>query len=245
MTDTEEEKAADSTGKNEETTNQEDTSKSVKKEKKRYVFNCTKCGKCCKDRTSVPVTIRDIETWTKKGMITALLPHLSVEFIPVKGSQGQFVQLVMKKQPTGEGGEAITGCPMFDEENSICNIYHSMPVDCSAYPLGFNGKIFFIRDKTCEGIGNGTMTKERLINDRNLAEEDYNAKVSSNTVFPILTSLLNKFFMQELLEQQKRLRKNLSDEEKAKLDDIDKILKNKTSEEPPAEENQSESNTGK
>ncbi|MHA2297684.1 MAG: YkgJ family cysteine cluster protein [Candidatus Hodarchaeales archaeon] len=205
-----------------EISNQENKTE-VKKKTPKYVFNCTKCGQCCKDRVSVPITIVDIDKWTKKGMITSILPHLSMNYVMIEDGKGQFVQLVMKN-PTTEDGSQPQGCPMFDEENSICNIYMNMPLDCASFPLGYNGQSHFVRsiaDKKCEGLGQGKMTKERLTADSKFSKETYEAMVSINTVFPLFYSL----FMKDLMFQQEQMQKNLSEEDKAKIDEINKIMR--------------------
>ncbi|MFW9996303.1 MAG: YkgJ family cysteine cluster protein [Candidatus Odinarchaeota archaeon] len=207
-----------------ESTEQQKESKEGK-EKQKYVHNCTKCGNCCKDRTGVPITVADINKWTEKGMITTLIPHLAIGFAALEGGQGQLVQLVMKK-PLAEDGTQPTGCPMYDETNSLCNIYSNMPLDCASFPLGYNGQSYFIRSiagKKSPGLGNGKMTKETLQESSRLAKEFYAELLTASTVFPMFYSLV----MKDLMEQQERLRKSLSDEEKAKIDEIDNIMRGK------------------
>lgn len=178
--------------------------------KKRYVFNCTKCGNCCEKREFVPISVADIRNWTKSGTINAVFPNLKFRTIQAVGSEENqgFLSLVLT------GSEE--GCSMFDKENRLCNIYHSMPLECKAFPLGFNGKNYSIKDKSVPGLGHGTMTKERLIEDRDNARADFEAKMETQMVLPLLYSL----FMQNLLEQQQKVMEEMPEEKRKQLDEL-------------------------
>lgn len=193
---------------------------SAPKPKKKYVFNCTKCGTCCKKREYVPVSLADIRNWTKSGTINAVFPNLKLTTLQVGESEENqaFMTLVIT------GSE--NGCSLLDQENHLCNIYHSMPLECKAFPLGYNGKNYYIKDKTVPGLGHGTMTKERLIEDRDNARVDFEARVETQMMLPLLYSI----FMQNLLEQQQKVMEALPDEKRKQLDDLLKTPKEKKEE---------------
>ncbi|MHA1974190.1 MAG: YkgJ family cysteine cluster protein [Candidatus Hodarchaeales archaeon] len=175
--------------------------------KKKYIFNCTKCGQCCEKREFVPVTITDLKIWTTTGVINAVFPHLKFRTYQTE-DKNQYVSLVI------QGGEG--GCALFDKENRLCNIYHSMPLECKAFPLGYNGKNYYIKDKSVPGLGNGSMTKERLIEDRDNARADFQAKLENQMILPLLYSL----FMQNLIDEQQKVMKNMPEEKRKQLEEL-------------------------
>ena len=95
-----------------------------------------------------------------------------------------FPQLVLETK------ENEKGCPMYDSENKNCQVYHDMPLNCQAYPLGYNGEKYFVTDTACQGLGEGEMTAEQLKVQRDAAKEDYEARVESNTLVPLLYSII-------------------------------------------------------
>jgi len=177
---------------------------------KKYVFNCTKCGTCCEKRGYVPVSLVDIRNWAKSGTLNAIFPNLKFQTLQAGESEEKqaFMTLVIA------GSE--NGCSLFDKENRLCNIYHTMPLECKAFPLGYNGKNYYIKDKTVPGLGNGTMTKERLIEDRDNARADFEARVETQMMLPLLYSL----FMQNLMEQQQKVMEQMPEEKRKQLDEL-------------------------
>ncbi len=208
------------TGQEEEKIAREDQPQAEEKktEKKKYVFNCTKCGQCCEKRKVVPVSFADIRKWTQSGLINTMFPHLKLRTFPTKIQEE--VREVISIGLVG----TETGCPLYDSENKLCNIYHSMPLECQAFPLGFNGQQYFIKDKTVPGLKHGTMTKEKLIADRDNARLDYEAQVEAQMLLPITYSL----FMQNLIEQQEKIRDEMPEDKRQQLDDLIKGEKPKT-----------------
>ncbi|MHA2246476.1 MAG: YkgJ family cysteine cluster protein [Candidatus Hodarchaeales archaeon] len=188
------------------------------KAKRKFVFNCTKCGNCCKKREFVPISIVDLRNWTQSGMANAVFPSLKFQALQTAESEEKqsFLALVL--------ASSEKGCPMFDKENRLCNIYHSMPLECKAFPLGYNGQNYFIKDKSVPGLGNGTMTKDRLINDRDNARADFEARVETQMILPLIYSL----FMQNLLEQQKKAMEEMPEEKRKQFDDLLKAQKDES-----------------
>lgn len=212
------ESETESETKDEKSSNDKQTQGEKPKAKKKYVFNCTKCGNCCEKREFVPVTLTDMRNWIKSGTINAVFPHLRFRALQTVGTEEK--QELLTLVITG----SENGCSLFDKENRLCNIYHSMPLECKAFPLGYNGKNYFIKDKSVPGIGQGTMTKERLIEDRDNARADFEARIETQMMLPLLYSL----FMQNLLEQQQKAMDEMPEEKRKQLDELLKIQKDQS-----------------
>ena len=200
----------DQEGKKLEQDESSQTEEKKTKEKKKYVFNCTKCGQCCEKREIVPVSLADLRKWTQTGMINSIFPHLKMKAFQttIQDQPREVISMVLVGKETG--------CPLYDSDNKLCNIYHSMPLECQAFPLGYNGQQYFIKDKTVPGLGQGSMTKERLVADRDNARLDYEAQVETQMLLPITYSL----FMQNLIEQQQKIRDDMPEEKRQQLDDL-------------------------
>ena len=200
----------DQEGKKLEQDESSQTEEKKTKEKKKYVFNCTKCGQCCEKREVVPVSLTDLRTWTQSGMINSIFPHLKMKAFQttIQDQPREVISMVLVGKETG--------CPLYDSDNKLCNIYHAMPLECQAFPLGYNGQQYFIKDKTVPGLGQGSMTKERLVADRDNARLDYEAQVETQMLLPITYSL----FMQNLIEQQQKIRDDMPEEKRQQLDDL-------------------------
>ena len=105
---------------------------------------------------------------------------------------------------------------MYDDENKNCQIYHDMPLNCQAYPLGYNGEKYFVTDKACKGLGEGQMTLEQLKTQRDSAKEDYEARLESNTLVPLVYSII----MGDLVDQSRKAMENMSEDQKSQLQDL-------------------------
>lgn len=181
-----------------------------KKDTGRYVFQCQKCAKCCERVDSVVVSLADLKRWSNDLTLPSLFPYLTIEL-----KNDNFIQISLKK-PESPGGEPQNGCPLYDENNKICNIHFSMPLYCSSYPLGFDGKNYFLKDKECQGLGKGEMTQEDLKSARDTAKEDFEARVNSSLLLPVIHGLIMAF----ILNQSKKRIDELTPEQKDKLNEI-------------------------
>lgn len=190
----------------EEKSNNEDP----KKESGKYVFQCQKCGKCCESVESLVVSFADLKRWSSDLTLPSLFPYLTIEL-----KKDNFIQISLKK-PESLEGEPQNGCPLYDENNKICNIHFSMPLYCSSYPLGFDGKNYFLKDKECQGLGKGQITQEELKSARDSAKEDFEARVSSSLLLPVIHGLTMAF----ILDQSKKRINELTPEQKDKLNEI-------------------------
>lgn len=192
------------------TENSESVSNEQKEIQSRYVFECQKCGECCEKKDSVVVSITDLERWNKDLTLPSLYPYLAIEMM-----DNASIQISLKKNESSEG-EKQTGCPLYDENNKICNIYFSMPLFCRSFPLGYDRSNFYIKDKTCSGLGKGDMTEEALKEARDCAREDFEVRVSSSMLLPIIHGLILGFIM----DQSKKQIDSLTPEQKNKLTEI-------------------------
>jgi hypothetical protein len=105
---------------------------------------------------------------------------------------------------------------MYDPENKLCNIYHSMPLHCRSFPLGWNGSNFFIKDRECQGIGRGEMTTERLKGHREAARQELEARRECGILMPSLQGIFTRFFV----EASTRTLEAMSDEDRRKLEEL-------------------------
>ena len=80
----------------------------------------------------------------------------------------------------------------------------------------YNGEKYFVTDTACQGLGEGEMTTEQLKIQRDAAKEDYEARVESNTLVPLLYSII----MGNLVDQSKKAMENMTDEQKNQLQDM-------------------------
>jgi Fe-S-cluster containining protein len=181
-----------------------------KKESGKYVFECQKCGQCCEGRESINVTLADLKKWSTDMTLPSLYQFLTIEII------GENYIQISLKHPNSSQEDTGSGCPMYDKENKICNIYFSMPIFCKSFPLGYDGKNYYLKDKTCKGLGKGQMTQEGLTEARESAKEDFEALVFTSSVLPLIHGLTMGF----IWEQSRKQMDELSDEQKEKLNDI-------------------------
>jgi Fe-S-cluster containining protein len=192
--------------------NTEEKSKNeeTKKDTGKYVFQCQKCGQCCESMDSVAVSLADLKQWSNDLTLPSLFPYLTIEL-----KNDNFIQISLKK-PESREGETQKGCPLYDENNKICNIHFSMPLYCGSFPLGFDGKNYFLKDKDCQGLGKGQMTQEDLKSTRESAKDDFEARVSSQLLLPVIHGLTMAF----ILNQSKKRIDELTPDQKDKLSEI-------------------------
>ena len=188
--------------------------------------NCPNC-KCC-NREPVMICFEDIKRWTMDQTLNVVFANLEYSL------DAGYPMIILKKAPNE------TLCAMFNKETNRCNIYYSKPISCSAYPLGFNGNAFFVIEKDCPGLGQGSMTKEALKEMRDRAKLDFDCRTQTSATLP----LLNLLFMQFMQKQSQEALGSLSEEDKKKLEEIlskERTPKEKEKEAPFVKEEPSES----
>ena len=108
------------------------------------------------------------------------------------------------------------GCPMYDSVNKLCNIYHSMPLYCRSFPLAFNGTGYFLKDRECQGIGQGSMTQASLEVHRKVAREELEARRECGILMPSLQGVFTRFFV----EASAKTLEGMSDDDRRSLEDL-------------------------
>ncbi len=181
------------------------------KETKKYIPNCTKCGSCCEKWGEIPIYLEDLQKWFLDGTISYILPFLQLREAPPA-----YVRLVIQKLSAEGEDTNPSGCPLYDYNNKICNVYSSMPLHCAAYPLAFNGEKFYLVDSESPGIGNGNMTNESLELARQRAKDHFNALSTTSSLLPVLYAVI----VGNIMRQSQETMESLSEEDKKKLEEL-------------------------
>ncbi|MBN1802450.1 MAG: YkgJ family cysteine cluster protein [Candidatus Lokiarchaeota archaeon] len=202
--------------------------------KTKFTFKCTRCDKCCLSRGPIPITAWDLQLWAHNKVVANFLPYLDIQEIPSGG-----IDLILKPIVPPKSGnddeasntpspfrqvpiEDLLGakCSMYNEEQKKCLIYENRPLSCRTYPLEFDGNSFTIVDEECPGIGEEGMTKEDLKEMRDIAKTMFLELARMRISLPVLYQVLSKTFMMDLMKQQMEVMSNMSEEDRAKLDEI-------------------------
>lgn len=168
--------------------------------KPKFIFNCQRCERCCE--RDISIYLNDIERWSKDGTIYQVFPSLTIS------AESMAVSLNLEK----EDGK----CKMYDPASKECKIYNSCPIVCRAYPLMHDGSGFLLRDKDCPGLNKGEMTAESLDEMRKAAIEENEDEKRTATILPMLQAIL----MGQMAKKSEEAYSKLSEEEKAKLEEI-------------------------
>lgn len=216
-----------------EETKAEVESKQPEKESKKakFTFTCTRCDECCLARGPIPITFYDLEMWAKNGVVANFLPYLDIYNKP-DGS----IDLILKPLPAKpkEGEESKRDpfmsvpieelleekCPLYNKEKKECLVYENRPLSCRTYPLEFDGKNFTIVDVECPGLNEEGMTKEELKEMRDTAKRMFYELTRMRITLPVLNQLVTQKVMMDLMKQNMEAMSKMSDEDRAKLDEI-------------------------
>lgn len=180
------------------------------KKPSKFVFECQRDGRCCEERESINVYVEDIERWSKDGTVYKIFPDLSIEDI----GTGMPTKITIKKTKI-KGGSGFA-CPLLDMKTKACTIYSNRPISCIAYPLGFNGVNYVLKDENCPGLNKGEMTRERLKEMRDAAKKEHEAILQMRGTLPALYGL----FMKLMTEQSEKALGRLSKEDRERLNEI-------------------------
>ena len=230
------------TKKEEVTTEKTEEQAETETSKAKFTFKCTRCDKCCLARGPIPITLWDLELWARNGVVANFMPYLEVYNKPDGGIDLILKPLAPPKKeddPTPSdpfGGTSIEDllevkCPLYNKEQKKCLIYENRPLSCRTYPLEFDGKNFSVVDVDCPGIGEPGMTKDELKEMRETAKTMFYELTRMRIALPVLTQMISRNVMMDLMRQNMEAMNKMSDEDKAKLDDIFK----KNQEEAPSE----------
>lgn len=181
----------------------------------RFVYECVRCGHSCADRNIVEITLADLRTWAEDQSLAAVFPHLRLMAVG-----RPYLDIVMASD---EGAEAFLqgdsehrGCPLYDVDNKLCNIHHSMPLYCRSFPLAFNGNGYFLKDRECQGIGAGEMTQERLEAHRKAARDELEARRECGVLMPSLQGIFTRFFVEASVKTMEAM----SEDDRKSLEEI-------------------------
>lgn len=203
----------------------------TEKSKAKFTFKCTRCDKCCLARGPIPITLWDLELWAKNGVIANFLPYLDIYNKPDGG-----IDLILKPLPSQKKEEdkekpepfsekpiedlLEEKCPLYNKEQKKCLIYDNRPLSCRTYPLEFDGKNHSIVDVECPGVGEEGMSKEELKEMRDTAKMMNYELTRIRISLPVLNQIISNNFMRVLMQQQMEALSKMSEEDKAKLDEI-------------------------
>ncbi len=181
----------------------------------KFIYECVRCGHSCADRNVVELTLRDLQRWTMDQTLAAVFQHIRLAQLG-----NPFLDLVLASdeglEATRKGDREWTGCPLYDRENKLCNIYATMPLACRSFPLAYDGEAFFVRDRGCKGLGQGEMTVERLKAHRDAAREELEARRETLLLTPSLQGIFTRFFVDE----SNRALERMSEEDRARIEEI-------------------------
>ncbi len=222
-------------------------SKTEEEPKKKFSFKCTRDDKCCLERGPIPITFWDLELWARNGVIANFMPYLDIYNKPDGG-----IDLILKPLPPppkeGEDEEKTEEkrdpfgnipieklltekCPLYNKEKKECLVYDNRPLSCRVYPLEFDGKNFTIVDIECPGLEEEGMTPEELKEMRDNAKTMYYELTRMRIALPVLSQMISQKVMMDLMRQNMEAMSKMSDEDRAKLDEI--FQKNKEDSKTP------------
>ena len=203
----------------------------TEQQKAKFTFKCTRCDKCCLQRGPIPITMWDLELWARNGVVANFLPYLDVFNKPDGG-----LDLILKPlaSPKKEEDKAKAEpfletpieelleekCPLYNKEQKKCLIYDNRPLSCRTFPLEYDGKHYSIVDVECPGVGEEGMTKEELKEMRDTAKLMNYELTRIRIALPVLNQIISNNFMRLLMQQQMEALSKMSEEDKAKLDEI-------------------------
>ena len=154
--------------------------------------------------------------------------------------------MFLKRAPVEGDDSNPSGCPLYDYENKICNLYSSMPLHCVAYPLAYNGEKYYLVDKESPGLGLGNMSKESLAEARLRAQNHFSALTSTSSILPLIYSLIlgnmikrNQEAMEAMSEEDReQLEELMKKSEEEKADETEKADKTEKADETEKAENE-------
>ncbi|MFW9973255.1 MAG: YkgJ family cysteine cluster protein [Candidatus Odinarchaeota archaeon] len=211
--------------------NEEDVEK--EKPKAKFTFNCTRNDSCCLSRGPIPITLWDLEMWARNGVVANFMPYLDTYSKPDGG-----IDLILKplpppqkedeekKETTDPFGtvpiEELLNvkCPMYNKDDKKCLVYENRPLSCRTYPLEFDGKNYIVVDADCPGVGNGEMSTDELKEMRDTAKTMHYELTRMRIALPVLNQMITQKIMMDLMRQNIEAMSKMSDEDRAKLDEI-------------------------
>jgi Fe-S-cluster containining protein len=158
------------------------------------------------------VTIGDISRWTEQDYLSHIIPGL---VLVAPESEEESIGIETQRRPLKKDSEK-TACMFYQEDSNACSIRYSRPISCKTFPLDYDGTKFRVIEKSCPGIGKGEVQKDSLREARETAEQEFKERSETEKAIPGLYAVL----MNHMLRQSAEAMRNLSEEERAKLDEI-------------------------
>ena len=181
----------------------------------KFIYECVRCGHSCQDRNVLVITLRDIKHWVEDQTLEAIYSHIRLVDIGMP-----FLEPAIASEEGlkafHEGDKEHKGCPLYDKDNKLCNIYSSMPLACRAFPLAYDGERFLVRDRECKGLGQGEMTADRLRAHRDAAREEHEALLETAMLVPAMQGMFTKYFW----EESNRTLEAMSEEDRKKIEEV-------------------------
>ncbi len=214
-------------------------------EKSKYNFKCLgqECEtQACHTRSQVRVTIGDLSRWTSQNQLNYVLGGVGI--FPDTDDNKMLTMAIFPKPSKSDPEKK--GCMFYNEESKSCNIAYFKPISCRTYPLEYDGSKYYVSDKNCPGVGKGEVTKESLKEAKELAEQDYNERMTTRHVLPAfynvimnMIALQNQVAMGALSEEDRQALEKIM--EKTKPEDIAPETSDLKTDEAPKEGNSEES----
>jgi Fe-S-cluster containining protein len=170
----------------------------------KFKFICQMCGNCCVSE-NIYLSPTDIDRWAADNTIFRVMHLLDLE------ENEERIRISLRKDDDGK-------CSLYHRDNKRCTIYESRPIQCRAFPLGFNGENYYLKSANCKGLDKKGMNKEELEAIRNDAFDEHIAFRVSDRILPII----HRIFINKLIEQSKDFMEKLSDAEKDEDTEQDK-----------------------
>ncbi len=134
-----------------------------------------------------------------------------------------------KKVEPAEGKKNQMRCPLYRANDKTCLIYENRPIFCREFPLEYDGKAFALSEEPdCPGVGQGPMSKEELQQIREDARichgELRRMRISLPVLHQIISQATIQAFLQQIARDSEERMKNLSEEDKKKMDEISRKM---------------------
>ncbi|OLS14001.1 MAG: hypothetical protein RBG13Loki_2397 [Promethearchaeota archaeon CR_4] len=141
----------------------------------------------------------------------------------------------VSNEGTTEENKKEMRCPLYRPSDKTCLIYENRPIYCREFPLEYEGNAFSLfEEPDCPGVGQGTMTKEELQQIRDNAKfcsgELRRIRISLPILHQIVSQNTLQLFLEQLARDSEERMKNLSEEDRKKMDDISRKMEGRGAE---------------
>ena len=185
----------------------------------KFVFNCTKCGKCCSERGPVPLVLDDLVLWAENNVVNNFMPYVrfiktprgSLDLVLSRTDADPFA--FTKEEEKGEKKVDVDtedlSCPLYNAEKKECTSYEYRPMSCRTYPLEYTGEKYQVVDDECPGVGEGEMTKEARVEMKDLATKMFEQLKLLRISMPIFAQAIQPIVLKDIMDQQRKFMEQL------------------------------------